>query len=139
MAAKNVRLGIGVLFCLIISLVSSCGQEQITPPIEQTGLARITTPMEQLGHNVGDDYFLANYAQLVEYWQKLAQQSDRMILEEVGETEEGRPMYLAVITSPENHKRLDHYKEISRRLCLAEGLTEIQARELAQEGKAGEV
>ena len=108
MATKNVRLGICILFCFIISLVSACSQDQITPPIEQTGSARITTPMEQLGHNVGDDYFLANYAQLVEYWQKLAQQSDRMILEEVGKTEEGRPMYLATITSPENHKRLDH-------------------------------
>ena len=45
-------------------------------------------------------------------------------------------MYLAIITSPENHKKLDRYKEISRRLALAEGLTDEQARALAREGKA---
>ncbi|KPK72827.1 MAG: peptidase, partial [Phycisphaerae bacterium SM23_30] len=113
-----------MLFCFIISLAPVFGQEKITPP------------KEQLGHNVGDDYFLANYAQLVEYWQKLDRQSERMILQEVGKTEEGRNMYLAVITSPENHRQLNRYKEISRRLCLAEGLTDDQARRLAREGKA---
>ena len=43
---------------------------------------------------------------------------------------------MAIITSPENQKKLDRYKEISRRLALAEGLTEEQARALAAEGKA---
>ena len=108
----------------------------LSPVVPASSQQKITTPTEQLGHNIGDDYFLANYAQLVEYWKKLDQESDRMILEEVGATEEGRPMVLAIITSPENHARLDRYKEISRRLCLAEGLTESQARRLAQVGKA---
>ena len=43
---------------------------------------------------------------------------------------------MAIITSPENHKKLERYKEISRRLALAEGLTDEQARALAKEGKA---
>ena len=42
-------------------------------------------------------------------------------------------MYLAVITSPENHKKLDRYKQITKQLTLAEGLTDAQARALAQE------
>ena len=79
----------------------------MSPVLPASAQQKITTPMEQLGHNIGDDYVLANYSQLVEYWKKLEQESDRMILEEVGTTEEGRPMYLAVITSPENHTRLD--------------------------------
>ena len=45
-------------------------------------------------------------------------------------------MRLAIITSPENHQRLDRYREISRRLAQAEGLSEEQARALAKEGKA---
>ena len=36
----------------------------------------------------------------------------------------------------ENLKKLDHYKDISRRLALAEGLTDDQAHALAKEGKA---
>src|SRR6185369_16816005 len=97
---------------------------------------RITSPKEQLGFNFGDDYQLANYVQLVDYWKKLAQQSDRMKLVEIGKTAEGRTMLMAIITSPENHKKLDRYKEISRRLATAEGLTDEQARALAAEGKA---
>ena len=41
---------------------------------------KITSPKEQVGFNFGDDYQLANYTQLVDYWKKLAQQSDRMKL-----------------------------------------------------------
>ncbi len=43
---------------------------------------------------------------------------------------------MAIITAPENFAKLDRYKEISRRLSLAEGLTDDQARALAKEGKA---
>lgn len=97
---------------------------------------RITTPREQFGFNIGDDYQLATYSQLLDYWKKLDQQSDRMSLVEIGRTAEGRPMVMAIITAPENHRKLDRYKEISRRLALAEDLTEEQARALADEGKA---
>ena len=44
-----------------------------------------------------------------------------MKLVEIGKTEEGRPQWMAILTSPKS-KKLDHYKEIARRLALAEGL-----------------
>src|SRR5215471_15349462 len=97
---------------------------------------RITTPREQFGFNIGDDYVLANYTQYVDYLKKLDRESDRLTVEEIGKSSEGRPMYLAIITSPENHKKLARYKEISERLAHAEGLTPAQARALAEEGKA---
>ena len=103
---------------------------------EASPQGRITTPLEEFGFNLGDDYHLANYRQLVGYWRKLSQQSDRMLLEQIGTSEEGRPMAMAIVTSPENHRNLDRYKEISRHLALAEGLTDDQARQLAAEGKA---
>ena len=97
---------------------------------------RITTPKEQLGYNIGDDYFLATYTQLADYWRKLDAESDRLVVQEIGKTAEGRPQLMAIITSPQNHARLARFREISRRLALAEGLTDDQARSLAQEGKA---
>ena len=97
---------------------------------------KITTSKEALGFNLGDDYQVANYTQLEAWWKKLATESDRMKLVDIGPTAEGRRQYMAIITSPENLKKLDHYKEISRRLALAEGMTEDQARALAREGKA---
>ncbi|HWW86150.1 MAG TPA: M14 metallopeptidase family protein, partial [Vicinamibacterales bacterium] len=98
--------------------------------------SKITTPKEQFGHDIGDDYYLANYTQYVEYLRKLGKESDRMSIVEIGKTEEGRPELTAIITSPENHKKLAHYKEINRKLTLAEGLTDDQAHQLAKEGKA---
>jgi hypothetical protein len=98
--------------------------------------SRITTPKEEFGFNFGDDYQLANYKQISAYWHKLARQSNRIVVQEIGKTAEGRPHLMATVTSPENHKNLARYKEISRRLALAEGLTDEQARALAKEGKA---
>ena len=104
-----------------------------TPLFAQRG---ITTPAAQFGHNIGDDYFLANYTQMIDYWRKLDRESDRMRLVRIGTTAEGRPIIMAIITSPENQKKLARYQQISRRLALAEGLTDAQARALAAQGKA---
>jgi hypothetical protein len=105
-----------------------------TLPASQS--SSVTTPKQFFGFNVGDDYQLFNYTQYSEYIRKLEKETNRMKLVEIGRTSEGRPMLMAIITSPENMKKLDHYKDISRRLALAEGLTDDQARALAREGKA---
>jgi hypothetical protein len=97
---------------------------------------RTTTPRAQFGHDIGDDYFLANYEQMIEYWNKLDRESDRMKMVRIGTSAEGRPIWMAIITSPENHRKLAHYQDISRRLALAENLTDAQAHALAAEGKA---
>ncbi|HET9423985.1 MAG TPA: M14 metallopeptidase family protein [Gemmatimonadaceae bacterium] len=97
---------------------------------------KITTPKEEFGKSFGDDYFLANYRQISAYWQKLARESDRMRLVDIGKTAEGRTQYMAIVSSPANLARLDRYREISARLAKAEGLTDAQARALAKEGKA---
>ena len=83
------------------------------PPAAQT----VTTPKQLFGFNIGDDYQLANYTQFVDYWQKLDKESDRMKVVEIGKTAEGRPQLMAIITSPENFKKLERYKEISRKLA----------------------
>src|SRR5438093_3826567 len=108
----------------------------VAPPDAQRSAAtQVTSTKEQFGHDIGDDYYLANYTQYVEYLKKLDQQSDRMTVVEIGKTEEGRPELTAIITSPENHKRLAQIKENNRKLALADGITDEQARQLARDGK----
>ena len=97
---------------------------------------RITTPKQEFGHDFGEDYFLANYKQISAYWMKLQRESDRIHVVEIGKTAEGRPHYMAIVTSPENWKNIARLKEISRRMALAEGLSDSEARALAKEGKA---
>ncbi len=115
------------------------GQTTAAPPraaAAQPAAARVTTPKEEWGQNLGDDYFLANYQQLMAYWRKLEKESPRIHIEEIGKTAMKKPHLMAIITSPENYKNLAKYKDISRRLSLAEGLTDAQARALARDGKA---
>ena len=102
----------------------------------QQRLGRITTPETELGFEIGADYRLADYTQLMAYWAKLARESDRMVLDTIGQSEEGRPQLMAIITAPENHRRLARHREIARRLARAEPTTEEEAWELASEGKA---
>ncbi len=124
MLHRKTRLATALLLALVVA----------GPALHAQG--KVTSPKDQFGFNIGDDYQLANYTQLTAYWKKLAQESPRMKLEEIGKTAEGRTMIMAVITSPENQKHLDRYKEIAARLAHAEGLTDEQARALAAEGKA---
>src|SRR5579863_1520407 len=113
--------------CLLLAL-SVCAIAQPAP--------KITTPKEALGFNLGDDYQMANYAQLETYWKKLATESDRMKLVSIGKTEEGRDQWISIVSSPDNIKNLDKYKQIAARLAHAEGLTDAQAHDLAHQGKA---
>ena len=105
-------------------------------PAAGPAAAQLTSPEEQFGHALGADYVLVNYEGLTEYWRLLAEQSDRMTVESIGRTSEGREQWMATITSPANRPHLDRYKEIARRLALAEDVTEEEARTMAAEGKA---
>ncbi|MGD8319117.1 MAG: M14 family metallopeptidase [Gemmatimonadota bacterium] len=96
----------------------------------------VTRPEDFFGFPIGADYQLASYSQLEGYWKRLAQESPRMVVRDIGATAEGRRQLMAIVTSPENQARLEHYRDISRRLGLADGLAEEEARALAREGKA---
>jgi len=120
------------LACLVLALSMGCCVSNL---VAQTA-PKITTPTEALGFNLGDDYQMASYTQLEAYWKTLARESDRMKLVAIGPTGEGRNQYMAIITSPENLARLDHYRQISEKLARAEGLTDDEAHALAREGKA---
>jgi hypothetical protein len=100
------------------------------------GQAQLTSPQNFFGHEIGADTVLPNYKKLTEYWKILEQESDRMVLVDIGETEEGRRQLMAIVTSPENHRNLERYREIAARLARAEGLSDEEAQKLAREGRA---
>jgi hypothetical protein len=59
-----------------------------------------------------------------------------MKLVDIGKTEEGRTMWVAIVSSPANLAKLDHYKEIARKLAKADGVSKDEATKLAAEGKS---
>ncbi len=100
-----------------------------------TSAQQITTPKAHFGFNIGDDYMLANYKQMESYFLKVAQESNRIKIQEAGLTEEGRKQYLMIISSPENLAKVEEYRKISQQLGRAEGLSDEQAKQLAKAGK----
>jgi hypothetical protein len=105
-------------------------------PLAVSAQQKLTSPEEFFGHQIGADYVLPDYTKFAQYWDRLARESDRMVLDTIGLTTEGRPQLMAIITSPENQAKLEHYREIAEKLARAEDLSEEQARALAREGKA---
>ncbi|MFC1555799.1 M14 family metallopeptidase [candidate division KSB1 bacterium] len=99
-------------------------------------LPQITPPEEYLGYKPGADFHLMTYEDALGYFELIAGQTDRMIMLDMGVTSEGRRMKYGVISSPENLARLDHYKEINRKISLVDGVDDDEAKRLAAEGKA---
>ena len=95
----------------------------------------IPSPEQFLGHKVGEDRFLAPWPQVVAYLRALDAASDRISIESAGKSTQGNDMVVVVMTSEENQKHLDRYREISRRLASPEGLSAEESRALIAEGK----
>src|SRR5688572_24777974 len=83
---RMARVRAFLVFGVLLVLASS---QATTQPQSETR-SRITSPRQQFGAAIGDDYFLATFAQLETYWKKLDRESDRMTLVDIGPTEEGR-------------------------------------------------
>ncbi|HKQ52918.1 MAG TPA: M14 metallopeptidase family protein, partial [Pyrinomonadaceae bacterium] len=102
--------------------------------------ARATTPAPEdvLGFRPGDDRKLAAWASVVAYFKRLDEASDRVRFEELGRTTLGAPFVMATISSPENLRRLDEFKEIQTQLADPRTLgrnADLKARRLITRGK----
>lgn len=117
-----------VIIILIISIAFSLSLNAYSQSIPK--------PEDILGFKVGADYHLATYTQAIAYLKQLEQSSSRLKLFDMGKTSMGQTMTYAVISSEENMADLEKYKQIIRRLSLVQGLSDTEARKLAQEGKA---
>ena len=104
----------------------------------RNGLAKdVTTPKQFLGFDVCADYQLADYGQLTAYWKLLEKESNRIHVQSIGKTEEGRDQLMAIVTDPSNYKNLKKYQEINRRIALAKSIgNDAEARRLSKDAKA---
>lgn len=108
----------------------------VVPVIVPAQAPAIPAPASVFGFEPGADMKLANYDQVISYYQKVDAASDRVMLVSAGKSTQGRTFYFALVSSPQNLAKIDRYREIARRLARPDGLSEAEARKLAQEGKA---
>ncbi|HRI03902.1 MAG TPA: M14 family metallopeptidase [Pyrinomonadaceae bacterium] len=90
--------------------------------------AQIPAPKDVLGFTPGDDRKLASWAKVIEYFKMLDAASDRVKFEEIGKTTMGAPFVYATISSPENLKNLEKYKQINAQLADPRTIKKIRLR-----------
>ncbi|MBN1223729.1 MAG: hypothetical protein JXB23_10790 [Candidatus Aminicenantes bacterium] len=97
---------------------------------------RIPKPEDVLGFKVGSDRKIADMHQIIDYFLKLDEESNRILVQEVGKTTMGNPFIVAVITSENNHKNLEKYREYQQLLADPRRITDDEADEIIEKGKA---
>ena len=96
----------------------------------------IPSPKSVLGFEVGADFKLASYEESIRYFRLLDASSDKLRLIQAGRTSQGRPWYMALISTPENLAGIERFRDISVQLAHPDGVSEEEARRLSLEGKA---
>src|SRR3984885_5712154 len=97
--------------------------------------AQVPTPESHFGHPMGVDRELLDWDKVVSYYQALSKSSDKIRVEELGKTAEGRSFIAATISSPATLRNLDHYREIQAKLADPRSTTLTEAARLITEGK----
>ena len=76
----------------------------------KSAVAQVPTPASVLGHTPGDDYYLANHEEAVNYFHVLASHTNWMKMYTVAKSTQGRDIEVGVISAPERLAHLDEYK-----------------------------
>jgi len=121
---RRIRPFLIVLFLLLLS-----------QPVLGFQYGAVPTPESIIGFKPGTDYKLANWEQISAYFQALDRASDRIALFDVGQTEMGNSMLLAIISSEENLSNLDNLKEIQKKLADPRKTSDSELPILLRDGK----
>src|ERR1051326_3728909 len=106
------------------------------PPAQAPVRPVIPTPRSILGFDPGDDRKLVEWPVLVRYFDALARASDRVDIKELGKTTLGAPFIALAISSPQNLRRLDYYRQLNAGLADPRTLSHAKAgRDAVQNGK----
>ncbi len=91
---------------------------------------KVPTPQSIIGHAVGDRF--THFYQAEAYYQAVAKSNERVKLIKYGETYEGRSLYVLILSSPENLKRLEEIQKNLKLLSDPRTTSAQDAESLAQ-------
>jgi len=98
-------------------------------------LAQPPSPEKFFGFRMGADRELADWPEIERYFTAVSGASDRVKLVDAGTSTEGRHIIAAIVSAPENIKRLDAIRDANQRLADPRALGEAEAARLAAEHK----
>jgi Zinc carboxypeptidase len=109
---------------------------RVNDSADEAAHARVPSPQQVLGFTPGDDRKVADWTQITDYFARLDRASERVSVREVGRSTLNRPLVAAFISSAENIRELDRYRDIQRRLADPRTVRNDAERDrLVREGK----
>jgi hypothetical protein len=112
--------------CLALAAAPLTAQQRAAAP------AAPPSPERVLGFRPGADGRLADWAQVVDYFNRLSRASAKVRLDTLGRTALGRPMVMATITSPANMARLEEIRRGQARLADPRGVPQAEIDRLVR-------
>ena len=95
----------------------------------------VPTPESHLGFKPGADFRLAAWPAVVDYFRKMDAASERVVVQELGKTTEGRPFLAAIVSNEATMRDLDRSRKLQRAIANpVEG--ELPGGRLVQESKS---
>ena len=101
----------------------------------QAGLA-VPAPEQFFGFRMGADRRIAGWSRIVEYFRLVDRLSDRVVVQDLGPTTEGRPYLLAIVSAPATLAQLPRYQAMQRQLADPRVTSPEEAERIARQGKA---
>ena len=98
--------------------------------------ATVPSPTEYLGHIVGAAGELTHTAKIYGYLRELAKASDRVEVEVLGKTEEGREILLLIVSDEQNIKNLAQIKQATAALADPRQTSPEEAEQIIKSAKA---
>jgi hypothetical protein len=99
-------------------------------------MSKLTSPEEFFGYQMGTDRKIARWEKIVEYFYTIRDQSDKIVVNDMGPSTEGVPFLEVIISSPENLANLEALREINLKISDPRGLTDDEVKGLLAKGKA---
>ncbi|MGE5835660.1 MAG: M14 family zinc carboxypeptidase [Acidobacteriota bacterium] len=95
----------------------------------------VPQPKDLLGYYIGAPKKLTYYPDIVNYYRTLASKSPRVKVQSIGKTDEGRDYVIVYVSSEENIRALDQYRQYLNDLADPRSLSDQQAREIIAKAK----
>lgn len=96
----------------------------------------ITKPEDFFGFRPGSNKNIARWDKIVEYYELIETQSERLRVVQLGPSTQGNAMLLLIVTSSENMENLEEIRRINLTLADPRGLSEKEIGDLVKKGKS---
>ena len=98
-------------------------------------MSNILKPEDYLGFKPGTDRKLADWSQIVEYFMKISQLSDRVKVDIIGNSTQENSFIRAIITSEKNLKNIEEIRKNQQKFWNPTILSEDEEKKIIENGK----